>query len=244
MWPKPHSDNRCEAVSDACLYLSHLALFTSPSLSRCPCQWQFYSLWNGYCNVFVYADLYQYWTTQYLKEEQIYNLVMCRELWNNFFCVYIFMSYIFSARLGGLGGGRLLLILKGDHSFHLKELKKQWKPSGKILLWKQNAHQTFTHYRTSNTIWRRKRHPAFLQLYSTSLEFNGMKLFEYLHCVSGLEEIIWHIFGLICLTNTNCHILQFLIVLQLHHVLWINKFRSKGKGKVHPRTGQEGPNGK
>jgi hypothetical protein len=30
----------CEAVSDACLRLSHSGLFTNPSLNRCPFKWQ------------------------------------------------------------------------------------------------------------------------------------------------------------------------------------------------------------
>jgi hypothetical protein len=34
------SERVCEAVWDACLHLSHLGLLTSPSLNRCPLNWQ------------------------------------------------------------------------------------------------------------------------------------------------------------------------------------------------------------
>ena len=40
MWPKPCSQKERETVSDACLHLSHVGLFTSPSLSRCPFNWR------------------------------------------------------------------------------------------------------------------------------------------------------------------------------------------------------------
>jgi hypothetical protein len=40
MQPRPQSHKEREAISDACLHVSHSGLFTSPNLNRCPFRWR------------------------------------------------------------------------------------------------------------------------------------------------------------------------------------------------------------